>query len=242
MKTRKFFRMLTLYGPWILHTLRFNFHYFPFSQAVKLPILLVRPRFRHLDGAIQLDAPVRRGMVRIGVPKTTLFPKERTLLDLNGTLVFKGDCQISAGSVINTRKDSLLVFGHQVDISDRARIICSMQIEMGDYFNMSWESVLCDNDFHCLKSIADGKKRSATAPIRIGPYCWIGQQALVLKGTELPEHTVVQAGAVVTRQLHCAAYSIIGGNPARVLSERKYYRDFKDDKPIIPKPEDRQPS
>lgn len=242
MKELKFFRTLALYGPWILHTLRFNLHYFPFRQAIKLPVLLVRPKFLHLNGQIRLEAPVRRGMVRIGAPKTTLFPKERTRLELNGTLVFKGDCQISAGSAINTRQDSLLVFGHHIDISDRARIICWRQIEVGDYFNMSWECVLCDNDFHSLKNIADGQKRPASAPIIIGPCCWIGQNALILKGTELPEHTVVQAGAVVTRQLHCATYSIIGGNPARVLSEGKYYRDFKDDKPVIAKPEDLQPS
>ena len=242
MKTPKFIRMIALYGPWILHTLRFNLHYVPFRQAVKLPVLLVRPRFLNLNGQIRLEAPVRRGMVRIGVPKTTLFPKERTRLDLNGTLIFKGDCQISAGSVVNTRRDSVLVFGHQVDISDRARIICATQIEVGDYFNMSWESVLCDNDFHSMKSFADGKKRPATSPIIIAPRCWIGQNALVLKGTNLPAHTVVQAGAVVTRQLRCNEYSIIGGNPAQVLSEGKYYRDFKDDKPVIAKPEDRQPS
>lgn len=52
-------------------------------------------------------------------------------------------------------------------------------------------------------------------PITIGNGCWICTGAVVLGGTELGEHCVVAAGAVVHGRF--PAYSLIGGVPARVI-------------------------
>jgi acetyltransferase-like isoleucine patch superfamily enzyme len=53
-------------------------------------------------------------------------------------------------------------------------------------------------------------------PIRIGKHCWIGMNAVILPGVQLGDHTIVGAGAVVTRSFphgHC----VIAGNPARLI-------------------------
>jgi len=62
----------------------------------------------------------------------------------------------------------------------------------------------------------DNSRWLPAPPIRIGRDCWIGMNAVVLPGVELGDHTVVGAGAVVTKSFpegHC----ILVGNPARVL-------------------------
>jgi acetyltransferase-like isoleucine patch superfamily enzyme len=53
-------------------------------------------------------------------------------------------------------------------------------------------------------------------PIRIGSYCWIGMNAIILPGVELGNHTYVGAGAVVTKSFP-DGYCVIAGNPARVI-------------------------
>jgi hypothetical protein len=53
-------------------------------------------------------------------------------------------------------------------------------------------------------------------PIRLGDYCWLGMNAIILPGVELGPHTVVGAGAVVT-QSHPEGYCTLVGNPARPL-------------------------
>lgn len=52
--------------------------------------------------------------------------------------------------------------------------------------------------------------------IKIGSYCWLGMNAVILPNVELGDFTIVAAGAVVTKSFpegHC----VIGGNPARKI-------------------------
>lgn len=52
--------------------------------------------------------------------------------------------------------------------------------------------------------------------IRIGNYCWIGMNAVILPGVTLGDHTVVAAGAVVTKSFP-EGYVVLGGVPAKVI-------------------------
>jgi acetyltransferase-like isoleucine patch superfamily enzyme len=56
-------------------------------------------------------------------------------------------------------------------------------------------------------------------PIVIGNHAWIGIRATILAGVTIGEGAVVMAGAVVTRDV--PAYAVVGGVPARVVSQRK---------------------
>ena len=52
--------------------------------------------------------------------------------------------------------------------------------------------------------------------IKIGSNSFIGENATILYGVELPENTLVAAGAVVTKSYDTPGV-ILGGNPARVI-------------------------
>jgi lipopolysaccharide O-acetyltransferase len=53
------------------------------------------------------------------------------------------------------------------------------------------------------------------APVVIEDEVWIGEGAAILKGVRVGKRSVVGANAVVTRNV--PAYSVVGGNPARVI-------------------------
>ena len=53
---------------------------------------------------------------------------------------------------------------------------------------------------------------------KIGSYCWIGMNSVVLGGVILGDHTIVSAGSVVTKSFP-KGYCIIGGVPAQVIKE-----------------------
>ena len=56
-------------------------------------------------------------------------------------------------------------------------------------------------------------------PVIIGNDVWIGTNVIILPGVHIGNGCVIGAGSVVTHDVK--DYSVVAGNPARVVSERK---------------------
>lgn len=56
---------------------------------------------------------------------------------------------------------------------------------------------------------------SYTNPTIIGDDVWIGQNVLITPGRKVSNGTIIAAGTVVTKDF--PEYSIIGGNPSRLI-------------------------
>jgi acetyltransferase-like isoleucine patch superfamily enzyme len=112
-----------------------------------------------------------------------------------------------------------------------ARIICDSEITIGDHSLISWNVVLMDSyrlPLESAKRRAALEEAAGTAPrrvaadvvalpIRIGANVWIGFDCCVLPGVTIGEGAVVGARSVVTQDV--PAYTIVAGNPARVVRE-----------------------
>jgi acetyltransferase-like isoleucine patch superfamily enzyme len=62
-------------------------------------------------------------------------------------------------------------------------------------------------------------QRLVSRGVRLHEDVWVGANAVILDGVELGSHCVVAAGSVVTTSF--SAYQIIGGNPAKILRDRR---------------------
>lgn len=64
---------------------------------------------------------------------------------------------------------------------------------------------------------ARGKRINPAKNISIGRHVWIGMDCLILKGTVIPENSIVGARSMVTSSLKATVGSLLAGSPARVI-------------------------
>ena len=62
-----------------------------------------------------------------------------------------------------------------------------------------------------------GKRLSE--PTVIGDDCWIGARVIMTSGRKIAKGSIVAAGSVLTKDFE--EYSIVGGNPAKLIRKRK---------------------
>jgi acetyltransferase-like isoleucine patch superfamily enzyme len=61
------------------------------------------------------------------------------------------------------------------------------------------------------------KQKVTTSPITVEDECWIGANVVLTAGVTVGKHSVIAAGAVVTKNI--PPYSVAVGNPARIIKQ-----------------------
>ncbi|MBD2017959.1 acyltransferase [Microcoleus sp. FACHB-53] len=154
-------------------------------------------------------------------------------LNISG-LVLKDGCLVTVeeqtnvpGSLKFDRENARISIGKKTFIN--GSIIAAKSIEIGDDVMISWGVTIVDHNSHSLSfsQRADdvvnwrvGKKdwtHVKIAPVKISSKVWIGFNSVILKGVTIGEGAIVGAGSVVTKDV--PAWTIVAGNPARVIRE-----------------------
>lgn len=156
-----------------------------------------------------------------GVKYSRHFAQTGKDLAIWGDCVFSGPGKIIAGDQLFLRsfffkpieifvgKGARLEFGDRVFVNQGARIVATLDVYIGSDCHIGDEVVIMDSDFHGV-----GSHATKQAPVVIGNNVWIATRALILKGVEIGDHSVIGAGAVVTKKI--PPYSLAVGVPARV--------------------------
>jgi acetyltransferase-like isoleucine patch superfamily enzyme len=70
-----------------------------------------------------------------------------------------------------------------------------------------------------FRAILNGEiEAKSKGPITINNFVWLGAHSIILSGVEIGEGAIVGAGSVVSKDV--PPYSIVGGNPAKVIKFR----------------------
>lgn len=224
-KIKTAYRILLRFLPWLHRSIYFNFHYLPFNQACKLPILLYKPHFIKLSGKVVIDADnIKFGMIRMGVLINTCNPNNGITFDIDGNLIFKGPAVFANDSYIMIRDNGTITLGKNLDAN--CKLKCANSIEVGDNTVIAYETMIMDSDWHALTDIVTGKLLKKTSFVKIGSYNFISYRCIINRGTITPDYCTVTACSTLNKKYDFEPYSLIGGNPCKLIDEG-YFMDPK---------------
>lgn len=180
----------------------------------KIPCVLPKVMMR-LNGI-----EYKKGLKLVGYPFIFRYPKAKLTMGEGCTVnsnFFSNLIGLYQRTIIIARGEGQIHIGNNVGISGAA-IYARKSIEIGDNTLIGANTKIFDNDFHSMvveERINDDYSNLITKAVKIGKNCFIGCNAIILKGTVLGDNCVVGAGAVVHGKFE--DNSVIAGNPAKLI-------------------------
>lgn len=197
-------------------TLRFNFRYFSFSEAMRLPVLVARNvRLRNLKGEVEIIGVKKTAGIRLGFGDMGHFDArdQRGIWDNRGKVVFNSTAYLGLGTRISVNPNAILKLGMNFNITAKSTLLVEKEMTFGDGCLLSWDILVMDTDFHPIYS-AKGNLLNPASAVRVGDNVWIGCQALILKGSMIPSGSVIGARAKVSGFL-ATENTVYAGEPLK---------------------------
>lgn len=120
-------------------------------------------------------------------------------LDRSSKNVFVGSSQIGEYSILSARNDGEIYIGDNVIMGGRI-VFHTLN------HNYQNKNILIKNQGVMVK------------PIKIEDDVWIGSDSILLSGIIVGKGSVIGAGSTVTKNVE--PYSVVAGNPARLIKKR----------------------
>lgn len=116
--------------------------------------------------------------------------------------------------------DAELVIGEGADIGEYTHITARGHMHIGkNLLTGRWVTITDnghgDTDYETLLQPPLYRKVISKGDVTIGDNVWIGDKATILPGVTIGDGAVIGANSVVTKDV--PAYSIVAGNPAKVV-------------------------
>jgi len=149
---------------------------------------------------------LRRGLL-VNRPQAVLIGARVSIMDQ----FILADLQPGMGS------DPKIFIGDGCTILFRFQCNAAESVRIGRNVLIASNVLICDSD-HVVEPggvpvTSNGK--FVTRPVQVEDNCWIGQNAVILKGVTIGHDSIVGANSVVTRDV--PPCTIVAGNPARVV-------------------------
>lgn len=191
--------------------------YFPLKDAVKLPIMVrYNTVLLGLKGKISNSGGAKFAMLKVGFGNVGVFDKkyERTMLQISGTIELsdKKVC-FGHGSRICVYPSGVLKFNGEFNNSTSMTIICSDRITFGDRVLSSWDTLVMDTDLHETENPVTKEVYPSSSPVVVGDNTWICARSVILKGSRLPNGSILSSASVLTKK-YDEEYVMLAGSPA----------------------------
>lgn len=133
---------------------------------------------------------------------------------------FGNEIYIVDGAVLRADEGQIII-GNKFALNGNARIVadCGGKIIIGNSVMVGPNTIIRASNHKSESAAIDIWLQGQTGgTIIIGDDVWIAANVVILPGVKIGSHSVIAAGAVVTKDV--PEYSVVAGVPARVISKR----------------------
>jgi acetyltransferase-like isoleucine patch superfamily enzyme len=150
---------------------------------------------------------------------------------LSSSLQVNNPSVVSIGSYVTIEKDFVLadlcidkkrtpkiIIGNGCTILYRFQCNAALSVTIGNNVLIASNVLITDSD-HVVEPGAvpvTKNNKLISCPVSIEDNCWIGQNAIILKGVTIGHDSIIGANSVVTHSV--PPCSVVAGNPGRVIN------------------------
>lgn len=160
----------------------------------------------------------------------SILPRKRIVFFKKEIILFENIRIFSAKKILkkvgtNINIGRKVVFGKEIEIGDESGIGCGCNIasytKIGKnvMFGPECMTYTANHEFSRIDIPIQKQGKTKIKPIIIEEDVWIGARAIILPGVVIGKGSVIGAGCIVARNI--PEYSVVVGNPGRVIKNRK---------------------
>lgn len=190
-----------------------------FATGTTFPVHSVEPAaqalWKHFQGSAAIPADCFLGSEAYchSTPET-LRIGSRTVL--RGIIRCETPGQVEIGDDVYVGDGVIVYSRNSIRIGARTMIAHGVQI-----FDNDAHPANAAERFDDYRRLLEGRERIAlipSAPVVLGEDCWLGMNAIILKGVHIGARSIVAAGAVVSKDV--PPDTVVAGNPALCLPSK----------------------
>ncbi|WP_424214922.1 acyltransferase [Streptomyces sp. BI20] len=173
-------------------------------------------------GAITAQTPGRLRFGTLGEGSRLAFPQGTIFgerwIRIGEHCIIGEQVTLTAGMMpdLDLGPEPLLLLGNGVVLGRGSHVIADARIEIGsDTFAGPGVYITSTNHSYDDPHEPVGRQWPRSAPVTIGPGCWLGTGSVILPGARLGRNVVVAAGAVVRGEV--PDHAVVAGAPARIV-------------------------
>lgn len=210
-----------------IKSIYFNFKYFDFHTAWKLPVWLttnVKIHSMHRN-AIEFVDGVRNGILSFGVLEKEWYYNKSTL-SINGKLAIKGLGwhKFSPGLILIIGKDGYMSLDDNFSIGRNALVACAKNIAIGKNNMWSFDNIIMDTDSHPM--LSGGGVINPDKEIIIGDNVWLGCRCTILKGVHIANNTIIGSNSLVRKDITEENTCNAGNGPIKIHDKVSWKEDL----------------
>lgn len=207
-----------------LYTFYQNIYYNLFCKNIESDIFSKKYLKIHPNTIFQIDKTAKiklNGIIEFGesyTPQEKKYTKLRMLKD--STLECLGSYKFFSGCDIQIRKGAVFTIEGGGDTNMNVEIVCGEHITFQRYVSLGRNVIIRDtNGEHFISR--QGYRYSR--PVILGTHCWICDRASIMPGVHVYPGGIVGANSLVVSDV--PAFSMVSGNPAKVVDEEVYWKE-----------------